>query len=79
MLCDVHFTCISMINKVIFFTGEASLYQQTMSEWVSTIAMGRDKLKSPQSEKKLHDDRSEKREAIRRKLLMRLIQSLLIL
>ncbi len=34
-----------------------------MPDWVSTIAIGRDKLKSPQSEKKRHD-RSEKREAI---------------
>ena len=50
-------------NVILFCTGKpSSLYQQTMPDWVPTVAMGHDKLKSPQSEKKRHD-RSEKRES----------------
>ena len=73
-LCDGHTsrahrmpTCkVLIIKKEVFFTGKpASLYWQTRPDWVSTIAMGHDKLKSPQSDKKRHD-RSEKREAKRK-------------
>ena len=53
-------------NVILFFTGKpSSLYQQTMPDWVPTVAMGHDKLKSPQSEKKRHD-RSEKRESTKK-------------
>ena len=48
-------SCCVMSILHAYFTGEASLYQQTMPDCVSTIAMGRDKLKYPQSEKKRHD------------------------
>ena len=52
-----------MTQMYTFFTGKpASLYQQTMPDWVPSIAMGHEKLKSPQSEKKRHD-RTVKREA----------------
>ena len=66
---------VLIIKKEVLFTGKpASLYWQTMPDWVFTIAIG--KLKYPQSnEKRL--DRSEKREA--KKKASDAAQSLLLL
>ena len=72
-----NFPCILMTQIYTFFTGKpASLYQQTMPDWVPSIAMGHEKLKSPQSEKKRHD-RTVKREA--KKKATDVAQSLLLL